>query len=129
MVGINRKELGKWGEEKSRQYLVDDGYRIIYLNYRCPIGEIDIIAAKENQLVFAEVKTRRSTSFGTPAQAVTFKKQMKYQKIALYFINEKGYKNKSCRFDILEVILNPDNTYTINHIPNAYQASTSGYYF
>jgi len=129
MIGINRKELGSWGEEQSCQYLIDKGYRIIYLNYRCPIGEIDIIAAKEDQLVFAEVKTRRSTSFGTPAQAVTYKKQIKYQKIALYFLKEKGIRDKSCRFDILEVIVKPDNTFYINHIPNAYQASASGYYF
>lgn len=126
---VSRKELGKWGEEKSCKYLIDHGYRIIYLNYRCPIGEIDIISSKDNQLVFAEVKTRRSTTFGTPAQAVTYKKQIKYQKIALYFLNEKGLKNTSCRFDILEVIVNSDNTFNINHIPNAYLASSSGYYY
>ena len=128
-MGTYRKELGKWGEEQGCRYLMDHGYRIVYRNYRCPIGEIDIIASGEGQLIFAEVKTRRSTSFGTPAEAVNLKKQAKYHKTALFFLNDKGWKNASCRFDILEVIVHPDKSFRINHIPDAYQATYSGYYF
>jgi putative endonuclease len=128
-MGTYRKELGKWGEEQGCRYLMEQGYRIVYQNYRCPVGEIDIIASREGQLAFVEVKTRRSTSFGSPAEAVNFKKQMKYQKTSLYFLNDKRWKDVDCRFDVLEVIVNPDGTFHINHIQNAWQAGSARYYY
>ena len=115
-----RRELGKWGEEQACQYLIRQGYRIVYRNYRCPFGEVDIIASGEGQLVFAEVKTRTSTAFGTPAQAVNRKKQSRYRKAALCFLQDRHWKNASCRFDILEVFVRPDSSFQIHHIPNAY---------
>ena len=128
-MGTYRKELGRWGEEQGCRYLVDHGYRIVYRNYRCPVGEIDIIASGEGRLVFVEVKTRRSTAFGTPAEAVNRKKQIKYQKTALFFLNDRRWKDVPCRFDVLEVIVQPDKSFHIHHIPDAYGAASSGYYF
>lgn len=124
-----KKELGKWGEDQSYQYLIDNGYRIVYQNYRCPLGEIDIVASKDSQLIFVEVKTRRSTSFGTPAEAVNYRKQMKYHKTALHFINESKSHNSSYRFDIMEVVVKQNDTFDINHIINAFQPTSARYYF
>jgi putative endonuclease len=128
-MGTYRKELGRWGEEQGCRYLVDHGYRIVYQNYRCPVGEIDIIASKDGSLAFVEVKTRRTTAYGTPAEAVNYKKQMKYMKASLYFLNDRKWRDVDCRFDILEVIVNPDNSFRVNHIQNAWQAGSLGYYY
>ena len=119
-MGTYRRELGKWGEEQACQYFIRHGYRIVYRNYRCPFGEMDIIASGEGQLVFAEVKTRTSTAFGTPAQAVNRKKQSRYRKAALCFLQDRHWKDTSCRFDVLEVFARPDSSFQIHHIPNAY---------
>lgn len=129
-MGMYKKELGKWGEEQSYQFLVDSGYRIIYQNYRCPLGEIDLIVFKDDTLVFVEVKTRRSVSFGTPAEAVNYSKQTKYIKTALFFIkDEKRWQHSSYRFDIIEVFVSQNDSVNINHIPDAYQPKSSRYFF
>lgn len=118
---MENKALGRWGEDKAVEYLHDKGLNILDRNYRCPVGEIDIIAMQDNTLVFIEVKTRRSLSFGLPAESVTFKKQVKYFKIAQYYMKEKGIKDWSCRFDVIEVILNRNGSCQFNHIVDAFQ--------
>ncbi|HHY83448.1 MAG TPA: YraN family protein [Clostridiales bacterium] len=128
-MSTDRQKLGKWGEEQGSRYLESLGYHILCRNYRCRIGEVDIIAAKEGQLVFIEVKTRRTASYGSPSEAVNYRKRAKYEKAALYFIKETGQKDVSCRFDIIEVMVHPDGTCTINHIVNAYAAGFGSYYY
>lgn len=117
---LNRKALGRWGEERTAEYLRDKGLNVLEHNYRCPVGEIDLIAQQDGTLVFVEVKTRRSLGFGLPAESVTFKKQKKYFKIAQYYMKEKGIKNFSCRFDVVEVMINHDGSCHFNHIINAF---------
>jgi len=124
-----RQELGKWGEERGSEYLTSLGYNIICRNYRCRFGEADIIAAKDDLIVFAEVKTRRTAAFGSPSEAVNYKKRAKYEKLALYYIRETGQMDASCRFDIIEVMVLQDGTYNINHIINAYAAGYGSYYY
>ena len=109
-------------------YLTDNGYEILRRNYRCRLGEVDIIARKNDVLIFAEVKTRTNTAYGMPAEAVNYKKQRKYEKLALYYLNEAGCANTHCRFDILEVLAKNDGTFSINHISNAFQAGSGRYY-
>ncbi|HCS74067.1 MAG TPA: YraN family protein [Clostridiales bacterium] len=125
----DRKSLGKWGEEQSCSFLEADGYRILRRNYKCRIGEIDIIARKGEQLVFVEVKTRRTASYGRPGEAVNYRKQAKLTGTALYFLNDTGWKDVSCRFDVLEVKAQSDGTFLINHIEDAFQAATGKYYY
>lgn len=118
---MDTKSLGRWGEERAAEYLCHNGLNVLERNYRCPVGEIDIIAMQGNTLVFIEVKTRRSLRYGLPAEAVTFKKQMKYFKIAQYYMKENGIKDLNCRFDVVEVILGHDGSCRLNHIVNAFQ--------
>ena len=68
---MEKKELGKKGEELALRFLKKRGYRIIEKNYVCKMGEMDIIAKEKDTLVFIEVKTRTSTVFGPPQLAVT----------------------------------------------------------
>lgn len=124
-----RKSLGKWGEDKACDYLQADGYQILRKNYKCRLGEIDIIAKKRDLLAFVEVKTRRTVSFGNPGEAVNYRKQAKLTSVALYFLKDVAWKDASCRFDVIEIIAYPDDTFLINHIEDAFQATTGKYYY
>lgn len=101
---MNRKELGKWGEKLATKYLKARGYRIVEKNYSCKLGEIDLIAEKSNYLVFIEVKTRRSDSFGLPQAAVGYRKQEKIRKVALYYIAFNEDKDQQIRFDVISIM-------------------------
>ena len=70
-MSMARVRLGRQGEKLARQYLLDAGYRILAANYRCPWGEIDIIAQEGAELVFVEVRTRRSSGYGSPQESIT----------------------------------------------------------
>lgn len=116
---MNHIRTGNKGEQSAVEYLSKLGYTIITTNYRVKTGEIDIIAKDKDYLVFIEVKTRRSTIYGFPAEAVNYKKQQKIINTALCFLNYRGLSNTACRFDILEIYLEKD-TVRYNHIINAF---------
>ncbi|MEY5017053.1 MAG: hypothetical protein RL431_102 [Actinomycetota bacterium] len=66
-----KDELGRWGETIAADALAQQGYRILDHNWRCEAGEIDIVAVDADTVVFVEVKTRRTTSYGDPLEAIT----------------------------------------------------------
>ncbi|WP_408643039.1 YraN family protein [Thermosinus carboxydivorans] len=74
---MNNIMMGKMGENAAADYLARNGYKILMRNYRCRIGEIDIVAERQGTIVFVEVKTRSSEKFGFPAEAVNYRKQQK----------------------------------------------------
>jgi putative endonuclease len=116
------KSVGKYGEDLAKIYLKNIGYTIIDVNYRCKLGEIDIIAKDKDFLCFIEVKTRYNNFYGTPAEAVNFSKQKTIYKVAQTYICHKKVKNIYFRFDVLEVITNKQNdSYHINLIKDAFQ--------
>ena len=100
-----KKELGKKGEEMALRFLKKRGYRIIERNYACKMGEMDIIAREKDTLVFIEVKTRTSTTFGPPQLAVNPKKQLQMSKVALHFLKEKKLEDVKARFDVVAILL------------------------
>jgi putative endonuclease len=102
-MGNNTTETGKRGEEIAVSYLKKEGYRIRERNYRCPLGEIDIIALDGDEVVFVEVKSRKSDDFGEPEAAVDARKQAKLSRIALNYINEHNLNDRSARFDVVAV--------------------------
>jgi putative endonuclease len=79
------------------------GYRIICRNYRCPLGEIDIIAQHRDVLVFVEVKSRRSQTFGSPKQAITPAKQHKLSQVAWHYLQKHDLTEAKARFDVVTV--------------------------
>ena len=100
-----KKLLGRQGENLVYNYLKKSGYKILEKNYRCSFGEADIIVKnKLGELIFVEVKTRSTTAFGTPAEAVDYKKQKKYRDIANFYINSKGLNDISVSFAVAEVL-------------------------
>lgn len=114
-----RASFGQWGENEACSYLKTRGYDIIDRNYRCKFGEIDIVGCKNCELVFVEVKSRRSYKYGTPAEAVTKVKQTKIHKTALDFLSKFGKYYEKFRFDVIEIIIQNGNV-IINHIPNSF---------
>lgn len=115
-------DKGKLGESIAEKYLRKNGYIILEKNFRSKCGEIDIIGKDKDYIVFIEVKTRSSSKFGTPREAVTFTKQNKIYKTAQLYIMEKRLLNFNCRFDVIEVILNTvTNEHSIKLIKNAFQ--------
>lgn len=110
--------LGKEGEKKAAFYLEDKGYTILAKNWRFRRCEIDLIAGKDREIVFVEVKTRRNEGFGEPELAVTKAKQAKMAEAAAAFMENI----KPCfepRFDII-AILNEGEQEGILHFEDAF---------
>ncbi|MBU1092661.1 YraN family protein [Patescibacteria group bacterium] len=112
--------LGEQGEVLAAQLLAKQKFVIVAKNYRCHIGEIDLVANQGKVLYFIEVKTRSSTSFGRPAEAVTTVKQRKLRQLALYYTTENKYDGP-VSFGVIEVLYRDDNDNPeINFIPEAF---------
>ncbi len=109
-----KRKLGFKGEGKAARYLKKRGYKIIKRNYKCPFGEIDIIAEQGGVVAFIEVKTRTGDYFGEPNQAVNRLRMTRYKNSARFFF---AHKTVDCtvRFDIVEV-----TGKGVNHIENAF---------
>ncbi|NMA95925.1 MAG: YraN family protein [Clostridiales bacterium] len=125
---MNNIELGRYGEQVAKHHLIGGGYRILAENFTCKSGEIDIIAQKGGYIIFVEVKTRRTLSYGYPGQAVDRRKQIRYGKIASTYIRQNRIFNKSYRFDVIEIYIKDKGSHTINHIENAFTLTNKGYY-
>jgi putative endonuclease len=100
---VDTRARGTEGEDLAVAYLEERGYRIHKRNYRFGRGEIDIVAQDGETLVFVEVKARRSTSFGTPEEAVTVQKRRQIRKIAGGYLFERRIADRECRFDVIAV--------------------------
>lgn len=111
-------EKGKRGEELAAEFLSEKGFQVICRNWHYGKGEIDIVAKKENIMVFVEVKTRESNIFGDPETFVTRRKQKQVIKTADAFIQTKNIDLES-RFDVISVILGK-NKFEIHHIEDAF---------
>lgn len=99
---MNKRKTGTVYEEKAAAYLKDRGYRILEKNYRCPLGEIDLIAEEDGYLVFIEVKYRRTSRLGTGEEAVNVKKQRRILNAARWYLMERG-RECPCRFDVVAI--------------------------
>lgn len=119
---LSRKELGSRGEEEAAKFLSGMGWQVLERNYRCRIGELDIIAkAPGGVLVFVEVRSRSGVSHGLPEESVDYRKQNKLRMLAQqYLLARPKLANGSCRFDVVAVYFEEDGKKkSIRHIPNA----------
>jgi len=120
MQMMTKKELGAWGESVASEQIARRGFVLLEKNFRCRIGEVDIVAMDNKTLTFIEVKTRTSLDFGFPSEAINPSKKHKYHQIALSYINHKRFKDIEIRFDVIEILLSKNGSYTVNHIKNAF---------
>lgn len=112
----NNRHVGAAYEQAAGNYLRKQGYSIIEYNYRCPVGEIDLIARDGEYLVFCEVKYRKDTRKGNPLEAVDAKKQRVIYKCALHYLLIHGFNEIPCRFDVIGF-----ENENIIHIKDAFQ--------
>ena len=115
-----RLDLGKAGEDFALKKIKTLGYKCIERNYRCPLGEIDLIAKHGDCLVFIEIKTRKGRNTGYAKEAVNYRKMRQISKVALNYLKDKKCYETKSRFDVIAVSINqgkPD----IEIIQNAFE--------
>lgn len=117
------KRLGIIGEKLAIDFLKKNNYQIIQQNYRCPFGEIDIIALKKNTLCFIEVKTRSSGRFGLPQEAIDERKKRTIAHVALSFMQHYKIEDKKVQFDVIAVCITAHG-HNIELIENAFEVAT-----
>ena len=103
---MKRKEVGTLGEKLAKDFLEKEGCHIIETNYRCPEGEIDIVAEHGEYLVFIEVRTKTSWEFGAPEESITLAKQERMKATAAYYQQTHNNLPPQWRIDVVAVELN-----------------------
>lgn len=115
---MNTRAYGNEGEQTACEYLSAKGWKILDRNVRRGRGEIDIIARKRKLIAFIEVKRRRSTAYGRPAEAVNLEKQARIVQAAALYMQENDLDDARIRFDVIEIL--PGE---IRHIEGAFDAT------
>lgn len=115
-----RVAVGAYGERRAVRHLSAAGLRVVARNWRCPQGEIDIVAWDGEVLVFCEVKTRRSTTFGTPAEAVVGPKARRLRRLAARWLAAHDVHPRDVRFDVVAVFVPRRGAARVEHIEGAF---------
>ena len=117
----NKITLGQRGEQIAATHVEAKGYQIIEKNFRCKIGEIDLIATDKEYLIFIEVKTRTETNAEiSPLLSITRSKQRKLKTLGTYYIEKKEIYNRQPRFDVIGIVLTHSGNHRIEYIENAF---------
>ena len=102
----DNKLLGDLGEKLAVGVLYAQGYEILERNYRCNLGEADLICLKDGEVCFVEVKTRTSLSMGRPCEAVGREKQRHLKNVARYYTSVNHKENSNVSFQVFEILVN-----------------------
>jgi putative endonuclease len=117
-----RDALGQRGENVAARFLRDLGYKIIVRNFRCELGEVDIIARDGKTLIFVEVKTRAYDD-PTPEDQVNTAKQHQVTKVARFYLSRYGTPQPAARFDVVAIVWPTGRDPQIRHTPDAFEAT------
>ncbi len=121
---MKRRETGMLGEKLACDFLGKNGYRVIETNYRCPAGEIDIIAQQQDTLVFVEVRTKKSRQFGTPEESITPAKMEKLRTVAAHYGQNRSNLPAAWRIDVVAIEMDSGGKVSrIELIENAVEAA------
>ena len=116
----HKDDLGREGEQLATDYLTDRGYRVLDRNWRCRLGELDIVALDGRELVVVEVKSRRSTAFGDPLEGVTDEKLTRLCVLAgAWRRAHPRIRAASSRIDLVGVLLPKHGYPTVDHLRGA----------
>jgi len=115
-----RRAVGAYGEMVAARHLQEQGLVVLDRNWRCADGEVDLVLRDGDDIVFCEVKTRRSDRFGPPSAAVTHHKVRKLRHLALRWLSEAGIRPREVRFDVVEVLPRTRGGDQITHIRAAF---------
>ncbi|GAB3673826.1 YraN family protein [Angustibacter aerolatus] len=108
--------VGRYGEDVAARHLVEQGYEVVRRNWRCEHGEIDIVARDGGCLVVCEVKTRRSTRFGLPVEAITWRKLGRLRRLAGCYLAVSGSHSAGVRIDVVSVLCQPRGAAQVEHL-------------
>jgi putative endonuclease len=111
-----RSALGRFGEDIATRHLVESGMVVLARNWRCPHGEIDVVARDGGTLVVCEVKTRRGLDYGTPLEAVTARKMLRLRQLATEWLDEAGLDPPDMRIDVVSVLVRAQGAAVVEHL-------------
>jgi putative endonuclease len=103
-VTAARRALGVAGEDRAAEWYAARGYEVLDRNWRCKEGELDLVVRRRGEVVFVEVKTRRTDRFGIPAEAVTRDKQRRLRLLASRYLSAREPRARRLRFDVVSIL-------------------------
>ena len=115
-----RADVGRRGELATETRYVARGYRVVARNWRCRLGELDLVLARGPTLIFCEVKTRRGSRFGGGFEAVDVRKRQKVRALAEVFLLQTKASPAAVRFDVASVWLKPDGSASVELFEDAF---------
>jgi putative endonuclease len=116
------KPVGDRGEAEAARFLKRKGFTILAQGYRCPLGELDLVAQDGHTVVFVEVKARRGTGGDPPQAAVDLRKQRRLTRLAAAYLNRYALHGRACRFDVVAVTFGDTGAVErLHHIENAFE--------
>ena len=114
--------LGRWGEDRAARLLARRGWRILVRNYRFGRREVDLVAMRGNVLAFVEVKTRAGAGFGSPLEAITWRKRLEIEAVAAHFLATHSLGDVGVRFDAVAVWTEPgSHVVRLDHVEDAWR--------
>ena len=120
IAGESNKQIGDRGEKLAAMFLQNKGYTILEQNYRFERAEVDIIAYRDHEIVFVEVKLRTSLKYGYPEDAVTEGKKQQIFKAAEAWLYERKMDGSPARFDVISILSKSPTEHKIKHFENAF---------
>ena len=119
----SRRQTGISGEELALNFLLEKGYALVHRNYRVRSGELDLIMKDGDCLVFIEVRSKTRIAHGTPIETVNYAKRRQIEKTARHYLHRYRIdESVYCRFDVIGIIMLPNQPPVIEHIENAFLA-------
>ena len=112
--------VGAYGERVAVRYLIDQGMVLLDRNWRCRSGELDAVLREGDTVVFAEIKTRRSGRFGTPAEAVVRAKVHRLRHLATLWLAQSNARPPKVRFDVVSVLARSAGAAAVEHLRGAF---------
>lgn len=110
------RAVGDWGEDLVARFVAEQGWEVLDRNWRCPAGEIDLVARDGTTLVFVEVKTRRSTRFGSPVEAVTRAKLARLRRLAWTYVKDCDQHTECIRIDVVGILIRRNQRPQLQHL-------------
>jgi putative endonuclease len=114
---------GRLGEELAARHLIGQGLVVLDRNWRCDVGEVDIVAQDGDDLVICEVKTRRSRRFGSPLEAITPEKAARLRRLAARWVQTHDVRPAHIRIDLVGIVLgalnSPPEAAEVEHVRGA----------